>query len=151
MDIREINPDILSADELAQACARIMWSQDLVPKSLGMNLGPVTSGRAELSMPVRHDMINGHDICHGGFIFTLADAAFAYACNGYNQFTVAQHCTISFVKSARVGQILTAAASEKIREGRSGIYDVTVTNEENVLIAEFRGLSRTLKGSFLPE
>jgi acyl-CoA thioesterase len=101
-------------------------------------------------MQVRDDMINGHKICHGGFLFTLADTAFAYACNGYNQFTVAQHCSINFVSSASIGERLRATATERLREGRTGIYDVTVKNQDGKIIAEFRGTSRTIKGRFLP-
>jgi len=100
---------------------------------------------------VGEDMTNGHGMCHGGFIFTLADSAFAFACNSYNQLTVAQHCAISFIKSAKSGDRLSALAIERQREGRSGIYDITVTNQNDEIIAEFRGTSRTIKGNHLPQ
>jgi len=141
----------MEADELARACAKVMWVKDSASSGLGMELGAISQGRAQLSMLVRDDMTNGHNICHGGFIFTLADSAFAFACNGYNQFTVAQHCSISFLKSAKLGERLTANAVERQREGRSGIYDITVTNKNDEVIAEFRGISRTIKGQHLPE
>ena len=147
---REPNDVELSADEMAVKCAAIMWAQDLAPKSMGMTLGPISNGRAQLSMKIRSDMINGHNICHGGLIFALADTAFAYACNGYNQITLAQHCSVSFLKMARMGEVLTAKAVEKTRQGRSGIYDVAVSNENNEIIAEFRGISRAIKGKLYP-
>ena len=145
------NHQNLSPDQLAQACAHKMWELDPAPKSLGMKLGSVGCGRADISMLVRGDMINGHKICHGGYLFTLADSAFAYACNGYNQITVAQHCTITFLKPAKVGDLLTAIAREKVREGRSGIYDITLTNMNDEIIAEFRGNSRTINGKILSD
>jgi acyl-CoA thioesterase len=149
-DALETDGGKLTGDDLARACANAMWAEDRVAKSLGMELARINQGQAELVMSVRDDMINGHNICHGGYIFILADTAFAYACNGYNQFTVAQNCTVNFVKSAANGEVLSAYASEKHRQGRSGIYDVTVINANKEMIAEFRGVSRTVRGSFLP-
>ena len=102
-------------------------------------------------MTIRSDMLNGQKICHGGFIFTLADSAFAFACNGYNQFAVAQSCKIDFTAPAFEGDVLTAVAKERYREGRSGIYDATVTNQNGKVIAEMRGNSRTVKGQHLPD
>ena len=141
--------DEMGADELARACAKAMWDKDRASNALGMELEEVTSGRARLSMLVREDMTNGHDICHGGFIFTLADSAFAFACNGYNRFTVAQHCSISFLMPVKPGERLCATAIERQKQGRSGIYDITVTNEKDEVIAEFRGISRTIRGQHL--
>ncbi|MCF6321934.1 MAG: hydroxyphenylacetyl-CoA thioesterase PaaI [Rhizobiaceae bacterium] len=145
------NSEEMNGDELARACADAMWKNDKASSGLGMELGVVSQGMAQLSMVVRDDMTNGHNICHGGFIFTLADSAFAFACNGYNQFTVAQHCSISFLKSAKLGEKLTAVAIERQRQGRSGLYDISVTNEADEIIAEFRGISRTIKGQHLQQ
>jgi acyl-CoA thioesterase len=100
-------------------------------------------------MPVRDDMTNGHGICHGGFIFTLADSAFAFACNSYDQRTVAQHCAVTFLRPGTRGDTLTAHAVERSRTGRSGIYDVTVRNGQGQVVAEFRGHSRAISGTLL--
>jgi acyl-CoA thioesterase len=102
-------------------------------------------------MTVADYMTNGHRICHGGYIFTLADSTFAFACNGYNQRVVAQHCNITYVAPAYEGDRLTAVGRELSRFGRSGIYDITVTREDGALIAQFRGHSRTVKGTHLPD
>lgn len=141
----------MNADELAKACADSMWANDNASKGLGMEIVEIKAGYAKLSMPVRDDMTNGQKICHGGFMFLLADSAFAFACNGYNQFTVAQSCKIDFLAPAFAGDILTAVAEERYREGRSGIYDCTVTNQDGKVIAEMRGNSRTVKGTHLEE
>lgn len=115
-----------------------------------MEVRHVGPGEAILAMTVRPDMVNGHDICHGGFIFTLADSTFAYACNTYNQITVAAGCEIIFVKSGRRGQRLVAHGREIHREGRSGVYDIEVKVEGGETIALFRGRSRTVKGEIVP-
>ena len=133
---------------LAEACARAMWVEDQASQGLGMRIERVAPGEAVLSMAVTERMVNGHKICHGGFIFTLADSAFAFACNSYDQRTAAQHCAVTFLAPARLGDVLTAHAVEVARTGRSGIYDITVTGEGGV-VAEFRGHSRTIKGSIL--
>jgi acyl-CoA thioesterase len=135
---------------IARACAEAMWAEDAASRGLGMQLVAVEPGHAVLTMTVTAAMVNGHDLCHGGYIFTLADSAFAFACNTYNQRTVAQHCAITFVNSARRGDRLVAQAVERQRAGRSGIYDVTVTREEGFVIAEFRGHSRTIEGEIVP-
>jgi acyl-CoA thioesterase len=140
----------MDAPELARACADAMWADDTATRSLGMSLVTIEPGHAVLAMEVTERMVNGHKLCHGGFIFTLADSAFAYACNSHNQRTVAQHCSITFLNSARLGDRLVAQAVERQRAGRSGIYDVTVTREEGFVIAEFRGHSRTIEGEWLP-
>jgi len=135
--------------ELAQACADKMWQDDRASKGLGMSLQRVAPGEAVLSMTVRKDMTNGHGICHGGFIFTLADSTFAFACNTYDQRTVAQQCAVTFLQPVREGETLTAHAVERTRAGRSGIYDVTVRDGSNKVVAEFRGHSRTISGQLL--
>ena len=132
----------------AEACAAEMWAQDRASQGLGMRIDSVAPGAAVVSMPVRADMTNGHGMCHGGFIFTLADSAFAFACNSHGPHAVAQHCAISFVKPAKLGERLSARATERVREGRSGIYDITVTNERGDTVAEFRGNSRTIGGAW---
>ncbi len=141
----------MTPDELAKACADEMWSKDTSSKSLGMEIVQIASGKAVLRMKVRKDMTNGHNICHGGFVFLLADSAFAFACNGYNQVTVAQHCSIDFLKPAYENETLIATALERQKLGRSGIYDVTIEREKGDIVAEFRGNSRTIKGQHLPE
>jgi acyl-CoA thioesterase len=127
-----------------------MWADDAASGGLGMELVSVGPGRAELAMTVTERMVNGHKICHGGFIFLLADSTFAFACNTYNQRTVAQHCAISFIEAGRLGDRLTARGVEKNRRGRSGIYDITVTRQDGKVIAEFRGHSRTIEGELVP-
>ena len=141
----------LTPQELASACAASMWEQDACSRALGMSLVSVAPGSATLQMTVRADMCNGQNICHGGLMFTLADSAFAFACNAYNQFAVAQHCSVSFLKPVYENQLLTATACERFREGRAGIYDVVITRDDNDVVAEFRGLSRTVKGQHLPD
>jgi acyl-CoA thioesterase len=123
-----------------------MWKSDWGSRELGMELVDVAAGRADLALVVTDRMVNGHQICHGGYIFTLADSAFAYACNGYNQRTVGLHCTITYIVAARIGDRLTARALERSRTGRNGIYDITVTRDDGVVIAEFRGSCRTIEG-----
>jgi len=141
----------ISPDELAEACAKRMWSQDTASQNLNMKLVQVQAGQSTLDMTVTGAMTNGHGICHGGYIFTLADSAFAFACNTYNNVTVAQHCDITFLAPAHLDDRLTATACERSRKGRSGLYDVTVSNQNGDVIAEFRGNSRTTKGTILPE
>ncbi len=141
----------MTPDELAKACAEAMWADDSASQGLGFEIEEVTAGRATLSMTVREDMVNGHRICHGGFIFTLADSAFAFACNCYKQHVVAQQCAITFIAPAYEGDCLIARAQEVTRYGRSGIYDIKVTRDDGEAIAEFRGQSRSVKGTHLPE
>lgn len=137
------------AHAMAKACADAMWQNDRASKGLGMQIQRVAPGEAVISMTVRKEMTNGHGICHGGFIFTLADSTFAFACNTYDQRTVAQQCAVTFIESAHEGDVLTAHALERTRSGRSGIYDVTVRDGTNKVIAEFRGHSRTITGRLL--
>ena len=138
-----------SNHDTARACAEALWATDNATQALGMQLISVSPGNAELSMTVRADMTNGHGTCHGGFIFTLADSAFAFACNTYDERTVAQHAQITFIAPAKAGDTLIAKAVERSRTGRSGIYDITVTLENGRHIAEFRGHSRTVGGNIL--
>ena len=140
----------MDADQLAKACAEAMWAEDQASRGLGMELVSVGPGRAELQMTVTERMVNGHKICHGGFIFTLADSTFAFACNTYNQRTVAQHCAVTFLTAGKLGDKLIARGVEVSRRGRSGIYDITVTRADGAVIAEFRGHSRTIEGELVP-
>lgn len=117
---------------------------------MGMRIDEVGAGRARLSMTVRPDMLNGHDVCHGGFIFTLADSAFAFACNSYNQNTVASGATIDFLAPARGADELTALAQEQSLSGRTGVYDVVVTNQRGEKVAVFRGRSYRIRGEVIP-
>jgi acyl-CoA thioesterase len=119
-----------------------MWAKDQASAGLGMVLEAVTPGAARLSMRIERRMLNGYGICHGGFIFALADSAFAFACNTGGDVSVANHCSIAYLRPAREGDVLLAAAEERQREGRQGIYDVRVTCGAEI-VAEFRGLSRT--------
>lgn len=139
------------ADRIARACAEAMFANDDASRGLGMVIEEVAAGRAILSMAVTKQMTNGHDMCHGGFIFTLADSAFAFSCNTYDTRTVAFHCAVTFIASARLGDQLKAVAQERSRVGRNGIYDVTVMRGDGEVIAEFRGQSRELQGRILGE
>ena len=116
-----------------------------------MTIEEVRLGYARLTMTIRADMTNGQKIAHGGFIFLLADSAFAFACNGRNQFTVAQQCAVTFLVPGFEGDVMTAVAEERHFAGRSGIYDVTVTGENGRTVALFRGLSRTISGQHFDE
>src|SRR3982074_1713987 len=139
----------LSPDDLARACAEAMWKEDDASKGLGMEILQINAGEATLTMTVKPHMVNGHGIAHGGFIFTLADSAFAFACNSYNERTVAGQCNISFSRPGKPGDRLVATAREISRTGRSGIYDVRVSVDD-ITIAELRGHSRTLGGAWVP-
>ena len=139
----------LSPDDLARACADAMWKEDDASKGLGMEILQVRAGEATLAMTVQPNMVNGHGIAHGGFIFTLADSAFAFACNSHNERAVAAQCNISFIKPGKLGDRLVATAWEISKTGRSGIYDVRVTVDDTA-IAELRGHSRTIGGTWVP-
>jgi acyl-CoA thioesterase len=137
--------------ETARLSADAMWAEDKASQALGMRIEEVGPGRAVLSMTVGADMVNGHGLCHGGFIFALADSALAFASSTHNQRTVAQHCQISYVTPGRLGMRLTAEARERHRGERSGIYDVTVKAQDGTVIAEFRGTTRSIPGTLVPE
>ncbi|MGF6394629.1 hydroxyphenylacetyl-CoA thioesterase PaaI [Pseudomonas plecoglossicida] len=138
-------------DELAQACADAMYSRDQATQALGIQLLDAGAGRACLSMPVRADMIQGHGTCHGGFLFALADSAFAFACNSYDEATVALGCSIDYIAPALCGDLLTARASEQSRKGRTGLYDVRIENQRGELIALFHGKSYKVRGTVLAQ
>jgi acyl-CoA thioesterase len=138
----------LSSDDLARACADAMWAEDQASQGF-MEIIEVRTGQATLAMTVEPHMVNGQHIAHGGFIFLLADSAFAFACNSHNHRAVAAHCNISFVRPGKLGDRLVATAREISRTGRSGIYDVRVS-VDGTAIAEFRGHSRTIGGIWVP-
>jgi acyl-CoA thioesterase len=139
------------ARTLAERVADSMYERDTATQALGIRIAHVGPGYAELAMAVRSDMLNGHEICHGGFIFTLADSAFAYACNSYNLNTVASGCAIEFTAPARAGDVLTARAHERQLAGRTGVYDVEVANQRGETVALFRGKSYRIKGHLIEE
>ena len=132
---------------VAEASARAMYEQDRASQALGMRVLEVRPGYARLTMKVRADMVNGHQLCHGGLIFTLADSAFAFACNTYDLVTVASSGTIEFLLSGRLGDELTATAEERTRSKRIGVYDVSVHNQRGECVALFRGRSHQIGGS----
>jgi acyl-CoA thioesterase len=141
----------ISDQQRAERSSEAMLRDDHTTKGFGMKIEAVGPGVATISMVVRKDHLNGHGTCHGGAIFTLADSAFAFACNSHNKITVAQHCSVTFLAPGREGDRLTATAREVTLAGRSGVYDVTVTREDKTVIAEFRGLSRTVSGTHFEE
>ena len=130
---------------LAQRAAAAMYEADLASRHLGIQIDQIAPGRATARMQVNATMLNGHAICHGGYVFLLADTAFAFACNTYGPTTVAAACDVVFLGPAHLGDELVAEATERHRYGRSGIYDVTVRRPDTTVIAEFRGHSRTLR------
>lgn len=135
----------MTVDELAQAVAAALWAKDAASQALGMRLDAVGPGTATLSMDIRADMLNGFALCHGGLIGTLADSAFAYACNSGNWLTVASGYSIDIVAGARQGDRLQAQARHMAGTGRTGLYDVQVRNQRDELIAEFRGRAYRLR------
>jgi acyl-CoA thioesterase len=136
-------------EALAQAVAQAMFARDNASRKLGMRIEAVAPGYARLSMTVREDMVNGHAICHGGFIFTLADSAFAFACNSRNLNTVAAGGNIDFLAPAHIGDVLTAEAREQSLAGRTGVYDMTVTRQDGTRIALLRGKSARIAGEVI--
>lgn len=141
----------MSPEELAVACSEAMHADDFAAQALEMSIEVTRPGYAELTMKVRKDMSNGHGICHGGMIFALADTAFAHSCNNTNKVTVASGCNIEYMAPAHLDDTLTATARERSRSGRTGVYDVEITNQKGVLIALFRGKSYQIKGTLVPE
>lgn len=135
----------------ADRAAAAMWAQDNASKWAGMEIVSVSEGIATLELTVEPHHCNGHGICHGGVIFMLADSAFAFACNSRNQSTVAQHNMVSFIAPGRKGDRLTANAREISLTGRSGVYDITVTNQSGTKVAEMRGMSRAITGQLFDE
>ena len=133
-------------NEPVNAQAETMWQADRASRGLGMHLDEVAPGRARLAMTITEAMTNGHGICHGGFIFSLADSAMAFASNQHGDVVVAQHAAITFVRPGRIGETLVAEAVERMRAGRSGMCDVRVRTADGDLVAEFRGHTRMLRG-----
>lgn len=141
--------DTHHAEQLAEEVARSMWPKDAASNFLGIRIATIRPGYARLLMTVRPDMVNGHHVCHGGLIFTLADSAFAYACNSYNKNTVASACHIDFLAPAQIGDILEAEAVEQSLAGRTGVYDITVKNRSGKTVALFRGKSYRIAGEVI--
>ena len=136
----------LTPQQLAEAVRDGMYAGDRATRALGITVDAIAPGHATLRMTVREDMLNGHDICHGGLVTTLADSAFAFACNSYNELTVASSLSVDLVAPAREGDVLTAQATPVSRAGRTGVWDMVVTNQRGERIAFVRGRSYTMKG-----
>ena len=145
----EHKPSPAEAQALADATAQAMWSRDQAAQALGLQIVRVQPGKSVLTMTVRADMVNGHHICHGGMIFSLADTAFAYACNSYNKNTVASACHIDFLAPAKEGETLEAEAVERSAAGRTGVYDITVRIVGGKTVALFRGKSYRINGEVI--
>ena len=139
------------SQRIAEACATAMYERDNNARSLGINIADIREAYAKLTMKVRTDFLNGHDICQGGMVFSLADTAFAYACNSRNQVTVASACTIDFITPGRLNDLLIAEARECALKGRTGVYDVIVHNQHSELVALFRGKSHRLAGEVISD
>ena len=140
----------LDAQRLAELAGRAMLERDPASRGLGMSLDAIGPGHARMSMPVREDMLNGHACCHGGYIFMLADSAFAFACNSHNFNTVGAGCTIEYLAPARPGDVLVAEAREQALQGKTGIYDVVVLDQDGRKIALLRGKSHRVAGTVVP-
>ncbi len=136
----------MTPQHIAERVRDAMFANDRAAKALGMVIEAVGPGTATLSMPVREDMLNGHDIAHGGLITTLADTAFAYGCNSHNEVTVASGFTVDLLAPGRLGDVLTASCSEVSKAGRTGVYDIEVRNQRDERVAVFRGRSYTMRG-----
>ena len=132
--------------QIAERCAEALWPGDRAAQGMGMDLVEIGPGQARLRMTVREDMVNCHGICHGGYIFAVADTAFAYACNSYNQRAVASGVDINFLAPAQLGDTLTAHGHARQQGGRSGVYDIEVANQDGKQIALFRGRSTRIPG-----
>jgi acyl-CoA thioesterase len=141
-----VTQPVPQAQELAEQAARALYERDRASQSLGIRLLAVRPGWARVAMTVRPDMLNGHDVCHGGIVFSLADSAFAFACNSYNESTVAAAAAIDFLAAVRLGDELTAEAAELWRTRRNGIYEITVSNQRGERVALFRGRSYRIEG-----
>lgn len=138
------SPD--AAQALAERVGAGMHASDRASRALGIRLERIAPGCAEMTMAVRDDMLNGHAICHGGYIFLLADSTFAFACNSYNRTTVAQGCGIDYLAPAHAGDVLRASGIERSRTGRTGVYDIEVRNQDGKTVALFRGKSYRIDG-----
>ena len=135
-----------NAQALAELAAKTMFERDPASQALGMLLAEIRPGYARMTMPVRRDMLNGHQTCHGGYIFMLADSAFAFACNSHNHNTVGAGCSIDYLAPGREGDLLTAEAVEQAMSGKTGVYDIKVTNQEGRTVALLRGKSHRIAG-----
>src|SRR5438309_27329 len=135
-----------TAQQTADLVREGMFRNDRASKLLGMQIVDVSPGSATLAMTIRDDMLNGHDICHGGLITTLADSAFAFACNSYNELTVASGFSVDLLAPGRLNDVLTARCTEVSKAGRTGVYDAVITNQRGERVAVFRGRSYTMKG-----
>lgn len=133
--------------EMARRCAQEMWARDTASRSLGIRIEVLAPGEVRATMEVLPGMLNGHDVCHGGYLFTLADTAFAFACNAYGKVTVAAGGLIDFLRPAKAGDRLTALAAERHRGRRNGVYDVAITNQAGETVALFRGRSHVTERS----
>jgi acyl-CoA thioesterase len=151
MSAGPMNAGRITPQQLAEASRDAMQRDDRASRMLGIQVVAIGPGSATLTMAVREDMLNGHDICHGGLVTTLADSAFAYACNAYNEVSVAAGFDVTLVAPAHRGDLLTARAHEKAKSGRTGVYDIEVDNQRGERIAVFRGRSYTIKGKPLVE
>lgn len=143
---------MMSARDLAARVGEAMFAADAASREfLQMELVACEPGRAVMRMAVREPMLNGHKICHGGLIFTLADSTFAFACNSHNKVTVAAGGSIEFLKPAHLGDMLTCEGVEQVLQGRHGVYDMKVTNQRGEVVAVLRGKSTSIQGSVIPE
>ncbi len=146
-----VHHEHMNPDQLAKAAGKAMFDRDPASQAMGMTLDEIRPGYARMSMAIRADMLNGHQTCHGGYTFALADSAFAFACNSRNQATVGSGCTIEYLAPGREGDVLTAEAVEQTLSGKSGVYDVKVTNQEGRVVVLFRGKSLRVNGHILQD
>ncbi len=130
---------------IAKQCRDTMYAADVAVRALDIKVEVTGAGRAEAELEIRSEMLNGHDVCHGGYLFTLADTAFAYACNSYNLVTFAAGASIEFLRPAKLGDQIVAVATERHRGGRTGIYDVVLSNQDGAEVAVFRGRSHSTR------
>ena len=141
----------LKPQQLAEACVDAIQANDNAVRLLGIEVIEVQPGNATVCMTITEEMTNSHNNCHGGLIFTLADAGFAFACNNANQMTVASGCSIEFIAPATIGDRLTAVVRERSRSRRTGVYDAEITNQRKELVALFRGKSYQIRGQIIPQ
>ena len=141
-----LHDSTMDPQALAELAGKTMYERDPASQALGITLAEIRPGYARMSMPVRADMLNGHGTCHGGYIFMLADSAFAFACNSHNFTTVGAGCTIDYLSPGREGDVLVAEAVEQALSGKTGVYDVVVSNQEGRTLALFRGKSHRVSG-----
>ena len=130
---------------IAKQCRDTMYAADVAVRALDIKVEVTGAGRAEAELEIRSEMLNGHEVCHGGYLFTLADTAFAYACNSYNLVTFAAGASIEFLRPAKLGDQIVAVATERHRGGRTGIYDVVLSNQDGAEVAVFRGRSHSTR------